>query len=404
MTEVLNWRTAADPHGVVRAAVRALQEGRLVAFPTETVYGVAASALIPEAVDRLRHGKGRPNEKPLALAIRGPSEALDWVPGMSRLGQRLARRCWPGPLTLVFPVNGDHGQQAVEKEGRQEVTAAAPLPSHPGSVHARLVAGRTRELPESVRQQVCPGGTLGLRVPDHDAILETLEQLPGPLVLTSANRSGQPAATTASEVTQALGDDVDVVIDDGRCRYAQASTVVQVQGDTWRVLREGVLSPEDLKRQAARLIVFVCTGNTCRSPMAEGLCKKMLAERQGCAIDELPARGFVVMSAGLAAMMGEPAADEAVRVAAEWGADVAGHRSRPLTANLVLAADHLIAMTQAQVLAMAARFPDLGPRLRLLSPAGEDVADPIGCEQPVYRECAQQIAGALEQLLPELEL
>src|SRR6516225_2722697 len=102
MTEVLEWQRVTDSSRIVRRAVQALAEGQLVAFPTETVYGVAASALLPDAVERLCRGKGRLEEKPLALAIRGAAEALDWVPQMSRLGRRLARRCWPGPVTLVF--------------------------------------------------------------------------------------------------------------------------------------------------------------------------------------------------------------------------------------------------------------------------------------------------------------
>jgi protein-tyrosine phosphatase len=393
MTQVLDWRTASDPQQVIRTAVDALQRGQLVAFPTETVYGVAASALIPEAVERLRQEKGRPSEKPLALAIRDPGEALEWVPRMSRLGQRLARRCWPGPITLVFPVGASSPDSKEKPSDPRRDPPSAPL-----------VEGRARELPESVRQRVCPTGTLGLRVPDHEAILGTLGQLPGPLVLTSANRSGQPPATTADEVVEALGQDIDLVIDDRRCRYAQASTVVQVNGETWRVLREGVVSPEDVSHQAARRIVFVCTGNTCRSPLAEALCKKILADRQGCAIDELPLRGFLVLSAGIAALAGQNATGEAIRVGAELGVDLAGHRSRPLTASLILAADYLITMTQSHALVLVARFPELGSRLRLLSPDGEDLADPIGCEEPVYRQCAQEITRALERLIPELEV
>src|SRR5438093_1426048 len=188
MPQVVDWRTTPDLHAVVRSAVQALMEGQLVAFPTETVYGIAASAMVPEAVERLRQRKGRPDDKPLALAVRDAREALEWVPRMSPLGQRLARRCWPGPVTLVFG-------RGVEE-------------------------GRARELAQTVRQRICPTGTLGLRVPDHDAILETLHQLSAPLVLTSANRGGEPAATTAAEVVEALGDELAVVIDDGPCRYS----------------------------------------------------------------------------------------------------------------------------------------------------------------------------------------
>src|SRR5262245_50732118 len=127
MTQVLDWRSTADQRDIVHVAVQALAEGRVVAFPTETVYGLAASALVPQAVERLQQSKGRPESKPLTLAIGSTAEALDWVPNMSRLGRRLARRCWPGPVTLVYG-NG------VER-------------------------GLASRLPEAVRQQVLPEGT-----------------------------------------------------------------------------------------------------------------------------------------------------------------------------------------------------------------------------------------------------
>jgi tRNA threonylcarbamoyl adenosine modification protein (Sua5/YciO/YrdC/YwlC family) len=371
VTEVLEWHRAADSTGVVRRAVQALAEGQLVAFPTETVYGLAASALVPGAVERLCRGKGRSPDKPLALAIRGTAEALDWVPQMSQLGWRLARRCWPGPVTLVF---GD----GVEN-------------------------GLSSRLPEQVRQRVCPSGTLGLRTPAHAAIRETLRRLPGPLALSSANRSGEPAATTAEEVRQALDADLTVLIDDGPTRYRQPSTVVRVDGSTWSILREGVVSRAELQRQACCLIIFVCTGNTCRSPLAEALCKKMLADRLGCRPEELPQHGFIVHSAGLAAGMGGEAAPEAIEAARELGADLRGHATRPLSPLWVAQADYLIAMTTSHLHALASQFPGIGPRPRLLSETGEDVPDPIGCEQQVYRDCAQCIMHHLEMLVAEFQ-
>src|SRR5262245_31478019 len=102
MPDVLDWRSAPDPRPLVRRAAQALAEGGVVAFPTDTVYTLAASALIPEAVERLRSSKGTPDDRPLTLAVRGAADALDWVPDMSPLGRRLAKRCWPGPVTLVF--------------------------------------------------------------------------------------------------------------------------------------------------------------------------------------------------------------------------------------------------------------------------------------------------------------
>jgi tRNA threonylcarbamoyl adenosine modification protein (Sua5/YciO/YrdC/YwlC family) len=371
MTEVLEWQRVSDPAALIRRTVEALADGQVVAFPTETVYGLAASALIPDAVERLCLDKGRPQNKPLTLAIRGSAEALDWVPQMSPLSWRLARRCWPGPLTLVF-------SEGVEK-------------------------GLASRLPEAVQRRICPAGTLGLRSPAHAAISETLSRLPGPLALTSANRSGEPAATTAEEVRQSLGDGVALLIDDGPTRYRQASTVVQVNGNGWNILREGVLTSAELEQQASCLIVFVCTGNTCRSPLAEALCKKLLAERLGCTPDELPQRGFIVMSAGLAASGGREAAPEAIAAARELGADLSTHITRPLTARLVAQADYLIAMTSSHLLALESQFGRLGPRPRLLSESGIDLPDPIGYELEVYQACARQILHDLEILLPQLQ-
>jgi tRNA threonylcarbamoyl adenosine modification protein (Sua5/YciO/YrdC/YwlC family) len=370
MTQVVELQANKAPREVIQRALEALAEGQLVAFPTETVYGVAASALKREGVERLRKGKGRPESKPLTLAITSAAEALDWVPEMSHLGRRLANRCWPGPVTLVFSAGAE--------------------------------SGLVTRLPEEVRQYVCPSGSLGLRVPAHEVILQTLRQMPGPLVLTSANRSGEPSATTAADVVRALGDDLALVIDAGPSHYGQASTVVQVDGDKWQMLREGVVGASELGLRAAKLILFICTGNTCRSPMAEGLCKKLLADQLGCRPEELPERGIVVLSAGLAAMMGGGAAPEAIETARELGVDLTAHSSRPLTAKLAGQADLVIGMTRGHVLALTSHFPSLGPCIRLLSPEGDDLADPVGCDRAVYRECAEQILRHLQRLMPEL--
>jgi protein-tyrosine phosphatase len=227
--------------------------------------------------------------------------------------------------------------------------------------------------------------------------------LSGPIVLTSANRSGEPPAQTAGGVIEAIGDDAAVVIDGGPSRYGQASTVVRINGNGWQVLRVGVVSEEALRRHAACLIVFVCTGNTCRSPLAEVLCKKLLAARIGCTVAELPERGFIVLSAGLAAMMGG-ATEEAIEVAREMGADLSTHRSRSLTADLLAQADYAITMTRGHLLALADHAARLGVQPRQLCPDGEDVQDPVGADQKVYRDCAQQIQRHLEKWVAEIPL
>jgi protein-tyrosine-phosphatase/tRNA A37 threonylcarbamoyladenosine synthetase subunit TsaC/SUA5/YrdC len=361
-TEVINWHNTADPHAVLERVVRTLLGGGVAGLPTEAGYVLAAAARLPEAVARLGDGT-------LAVAVRGPGEAADWVPGISPLGRRLARRCWPGPVAFVFRDGVRHG-----------------------------VASR---LPAGVADRLCSGDAVELRMPSHEALLAGLRLLPGPLVLAPAGPSGRPAMT-ADEVLQGAGTGVDLLLDDGLSRYPGEASAVEVNGNDWRLLREGVVPASLIQRQAACLIIFVCTGNTCRSPLAEALCKKLLAERLGCTSEELPQRGFFVLSAGLAAMMGGPAAEEAVAVAAALSADLGGHRSRKLSAELAAGADHLLVMTHGHLLAVAEQYRHLGLRPRLLSRHGEDVPDPIGFDLPVYQECAQQIQRHLEEFVSEI--
>jgi len=368
---VIDLQNAEDWRDVVHCAVQTLAEGGVVALPTETVYGLAASALDEDAVGRLLAMKGRTAAKPLTLAIKSADEARDYAPDLCPMGRRLARRCWPGPVTLVVD------------------------DSHPESL--------VRQLPPSVRQAVSPEQSIGLRVPGHPMILAVLRMLAGPLTLTSANRSGMPEAIAAKEIIDVFGDKLRLVVDAGPCRFGQPSSVVRVANGRWEILRVGVVPERTLQRLSSLLVLFVCTGNTCRSPMAELLCRDMLAKRLGCTIDELEDRGVLVMSAGIAAEEGGKAAAEAVEVMSAFGLDLRGHETQPLTEPLARHADTIYAMTRAHREAIVAQWPSAAERTEVLSADGADICDPIGGPVERYRCCAERLQTELETRINELE-
>ncbi|MBI4580940.1 MAG: threonylcarbamoyl-AMP synthase [Planctomycetes bacterium] len=370
-TKVVNLESA-DYSDVIREAAELLAGGGLVIFPTETVYGVGACAVLPQAVQRLRVLKGRTDGRAFTVHIGQKSAVPGFVPGLAGTGRRLVEKAWPGPLTIIFPVADPAAAAVIQASSPEHV---------PAMYHE---------------------GTIGIRCPDDHVAADLLTQTPMPVVAASANLAGNPAPTTAAEALQDLNGRVDLVLDAGRTRYLKASTIVQVEGQGYRIIREGVIDDRTLRRLDQTTFLLVCSGNTCRSPMAEGLLLRLLAEKLACREDELAEKGYHVESAGTAACTGLPPTAAAVDALMERKIDISDHRSQPLTVEQVNRADYILTMTRRHLECVKALAGHAEPRVRQLD--DEDIEDPIGGTRPDYVQCADRIEGALRRRLQEVAL
>ncbi len=186
-------------------ALQVLRSGGLVAFPTDTVYGLGALVTDERAIARLFRVKERPPDKPIPVLLAASDQLPQVAELREELAQALARSFWPGPLTLILP--------------------------------------RRRDLPDNLG----PGDSVGVRVPDHPFARSLLRRA-GPMAVTSANLSGAPSGRTAGNVQKQIGGEIELIVDGGRSPGGEPSTVVDCRDGEIRILRPGPLGLDELRR------------------------------------------------------------------------------------------------------------------------------------------------------------
>lgn len=198
----------------IDTAVQALRNGELVAFPTETVYGLGANAQNPAAVAKIFEVKGRPPSHPVIVHLDSPRFLHRWVREVPQVATRLAEAFWPGPLTMVLP--------------------------RAGNVHDVITGGQD---------------TIAIRVPAHPMAQQLLTAFGGGIAAPSANRFGRLSPTRAEHVREELGEAVRVLLDGGECQLGLESTIVSFEGETVRLLRPGGVTAAQIRALVGELVI-----------------------------------------------------------------------------------------------------------------------------------------------------
>ena len=336
---------------LVKQAVEIIQKGGIVALPTETVYGLGVCAGKRSAVAKLYALKKRSKEKPLSFALGSSDKAIrDYFDTLPPFGYRLIEKFWPGPLTIIYYTPGD------EK--------------------------------------------IGVRIPANIITNKILNELDDAVYLPSANISGQREAISALEVENAFGSQLDLIVDGGKCAYSQPSTIVDLTSQPFKVLREGVVAERDIVKAFIRKrILFVCAGNSCRSPMAQFLLYKYLKEVRPY-FDER----YEIISRGISAPQGLKASPSVVSILKEdEGLDASEFYAQRLDRSTVLSSDLIFCMEDTQIKYILELEPKAEGRVFNLkkflpSEAEKDIPDPVGRNLAVYREVYLIIKEAILEL------
>ncbi|MCM8792293.1 MAG: L-threonylcarbamoyladenylate synthase [Candidatus Omnitrophica bacterium] len=333
----------------IKKVAEVLSRGGLVIVPTETVYGIVVNSYDEMAVKRLYQIKERPFNKPFTIIIERKERIEEFAQNISSSVYKLIDVFWPGPLTVIIP-----------KEN----------------------------LPD----------TVGLRMPHHSFLLKLITEVKFPLYCPSANISGRPPPRTLEEALRDLKGKVDLAVDGGPASLGIESTIVDLTKEPFSIIREGAIPKEKIEEvKNKKIVLFVCTGNSCRSVMAEALLKKRLKEMNRTDVE--------VISAGIANIGSLKPTLETIELLKSEGIDVSGYNSKSINPLMIKKADLIFVMESIHEKRIRELAPYVKNNLFLLKEfakieIGDDleIPDPIGKSKEYYDDIFRLIKEAVERI------
>jgi tRNA threonylcarbamoyl adenosine modification protein (Sua5/YciO/YrdC/YwlC family) len=331
----------------LQEAAQIIRDNGLVIIPTETVYGIAANMLSRRAIERLYEIKGRPQDKPFSLHIAAKEKTKDFAVDIPTAAWKLIDRFWPGPLTIILKAKNNT--------------------------------------------------TIGIRMPDDEIALRLIALADLPVVCPSANLSGNPAPLNFSQAIKDFVEKVDFAIDAGNTRLGLESSVVDLTQGPPKVLREAAIKKEEIERVALKkTVLFVCTGNSCRSVIAQALLEKMLKQKKRTDVE--------VLSAGVMLLSGIGATEATREILAREGIDVSGHRSQRINEDMLQRSDLILVMERIHEERILQCVPEVKNRVFLLKEFAKiddrklNIDDPIGKPIEFYENIFEVIKEAVERI------
>jgi L-threonylcarbamoyladenylate synthase len=367
-TEIIPIDPVNPEKTAVQKTVKVLSEGGIIVYPTDTLYGLGVSTAHNGAMDRLFMLKGRAKAKPLSLMVNNVQDISHVTGKLTSWERHVCHKLFPGKVTLILPV-------------RKEV--------------------KIRHMENLPR--------IGFRLPDQEFCRQLSRLNQAPITTTSANISDHGNLESVRQINEVFNDQVDLILDAGPVASKRGSTVLDISFNPPVLIREGDLSRSVIEEKTGFAmsdqypdkfsIIFVCSGNICRSPLAAAILRKLLLETAYKDVVRVESAGTLRLPSALA----DP---EAEKVAQEMGTDIRDHLSRPVTPEIMLSSDLVICMALDHFKYLTSHFPYFREKICLLKQWGREtiltnpsIADPMGQDHEffvrTYNESEQEIRRVL---------